>query len=78
MLLKLKVDYKQITGQDYKAGCPPTEVTSSDNGPVADGADGEDTVDPWNVCTSNAKGVDYDKLIGKANTVCFYSIINLG
>lgn len=64
MLLKLKVDYKQMTGKDYKAGCPPSEnVIMTDNGPAADGADEEDTVDPWNVATSNAKGVDYDKLI---------------
>lgn len=66
LLLKLKVDYKQMTGQDYKAGCPPSENTvAPDNGPAADGADDEDTVDPWNVSTTNAKGVDYDKLIGK-------------
>lgn len=64
LLLKLKVDYKQMTGQDYKAGCPPSENSiAPDNGPAADGAD-EDTVDPWNVATTNAKGVDYDKLIG--------------
>lgn len=64
LLLKLKVDYKQVTGQDYKAGCPPSENSvAPDNGPAVDGADNEDTVDPWNVSTSNAKGVDYDKLI---------------
>lgn len=66
LLLKLKVDYKQMTGQDYKAGCPPSENSVvADNGPAADGADDEDTVDPWNVSTTSAKGVDYDKLIGK-------------
>lgn len=66
LLLKLKVDYKQMTGQDYKAGCPPSEsVVAANNGPSADGAGEEDTVDPWNVSTSNAKGVDYDKLLGK-------------
>ena len=65
MLLKLKVDYKQAAGQDYKAGCPPSENAAvTDNGPAADG-DGGDTVDPWNVSTTNAKGVDYDKLIGE-------------
>uniref|UniRef100_A0A8D3CKD6 Tryptophan--tRNA ligase, cytoplasmic n=1 Tax=Scophthalmus maximus TaxID=52904 RepID=A0A8D3CKD6_SCOMX len=65
MLLKLKVDYKQTTGQDYKAGCPPSETAAAvtDNGPAADGDGGEDNVDPWNVSTTNAKGVDYDKLI---------------
>ncbi|XP_024003024.1 LOW QUALITY PROTEIN: tryptophan--tRNA ligase, cytoplasmic [Salvelinus sp. IW2-2015] len=61
LLLKLKVDYKQVTGQDYKTGCPPSECSvSQDNGPAADG---EDMVDPWNVLHHNAKGVDYDKLI---------------
>lgn len=63
LLLQLKVDYKELTGQDYKAGCPPSEdVAVPDNGPVKDG---EDTVDPWTVATTNAKGVDYDKLIGE-------------
>lgn len=66
LLLKLKVDYKQMTGQDYKAGCPPSQNSVvPDNGPAADGADDDDTVDPWNVSTTSAKGVDYDKLIGK-------------
>lgn len=64
VLLNLKVDYKKVTGQDYKAGCPPENSAIPDNGPAADGADDEDTVDPWNVSTTNAKGVDYDKLIG--------------
>ncbi|KAF3844961.1 hypothetical protein F7725_008124 [Dissostichus mawsoni] len=64
LLIKLKTDYKQMTGQDYKAGCPPSENSvAPDNGPAAGGADDEDTVDPWNVSTNNAKGVDYDKLI---------------
>ena len=27
--------------------------------------DGEDEVNPWNVSSTSAKGVDYDKLIGK-------------
>lgn len=65
LLLKLKVDYKQMTGQDYKAGCPPSEnLIVSHNGPAADDCDGEDLVDPWNVSASSTKGVDYDKLIG--------------
>ncbi|KAF1374779.1 hypothetical protein PFLUV_G00232630 [Perca fluviatilis] len=64
LLLKLKVGYKQMTGQDFKAGCPPSENSvAPNNGPAAVDADDEDTVDPWNVSTSNAKGVDYDKLI---------------
>lgn len=66
LLLKLKTDYKHLTGQDYKAGCPPPEnVVNQDNGAATDGIDEEDNVDPWNVSTSNAKGVDYDKLIGQ-------------
>lgn len=66
LLLELKMEYKQVTGQDYKAGCPPSEnAVDPTNGPAADGANSEDTVDPWNVSTTNAKGVDYDKLIGE-------------
>lgn len=62
LLLKLKVEYKQVTGQDYKAGCLPSESSvAPSNGPAAD----QDTVDPWNVSTTSAKGVDYDKLIGE-------------
>ena len=62
LLLKLKVEYKQVTGQDYKAGCLPSESSvAPSNGPATD----QDTVDPWNVSTTNAKGVDYDKLIGE-------------
>lgn len=64
LLLKLKVEYKQVTGQDYKAGCPPPEnLVLPDNGPAAEGATDEDDVNPWSVSTTNAKGVDYDKLI---------------
>lgn len=63
LLLKLKVHYKNLTGQEYKAGCPPTDdVSASENGPAIE--DGDDQVDPWNVSTTSAKGVDYDKLIG--------------
>ena len=63
LLLQLKLDYKLLTGNDYKQGSPPTEASvTQDNGPQEDG---EDQVDPWNVTTSNAKGVDYDKLIGQ-------------
>lgn len=58
------MDYKGVTGQDYKAGCPPSEsAVVSNDGQSGNGAE-EDTVDPWNVATSSAKGVDYDKLIG--------------
>lgn len=68
LLLKLKVEFKQMTGQEYKAGCPPPEnLVAPDNGPAVaagDNGDDDDTVDPWNVSTTNAKGVDYDKLIG--------------
>ncbi|KAM7403192.1 hypothetical protein PAMA_003898 [Pampus argenteus] len=65
LLLKMKLEYNKMTGQDYKAGCPPSENSvAPDNGPTTnDGADDGDTVDPWNVSTNNAKGVDYEKLI---------------
>ncbi|XP_039598132.1 tryptophan--tRNA ligase, cytoplasmic [Polypterus senegalus] len=63
LLLQLKETYKKVTGQDYKAGSPPSEVTStSGNGPTETTED-DDVVDPWTVTTSNAKGIDYDKLI---------------
>lgn len=68
LLLKLKVDYKKVTGQDYKSGCPPSENSlNSENGLAADGNndEGDDEVNPWSVSTNNAKGVDYDKLIGE-------------
>ncbi|XP_077587986.1 tryptophan--tRNA ligase, cytoplasmic [Stigmatopora nigra] len=65
LLLKLKVDYKQVAGQGYKAGCPPSEnsATSENGFPADDNDNGGDEVNPWNVSTNNAKGVDYDKLI---------------
>lgn len=56
------MNYKTVAGQEYKADSPPTDFTPVSNGPRED--DGEDFVDPWTVQTSNAKGVDYDKLIG--------------
>lgn len=31
-----------------------------------------DIVDPWNVTSSSASGIDYDKLISKINKVIFY------
>ncbi|XP_026536025.1 tryptophan--tRNA ligase, cytoplasmic [Notechis scutatus] len=61
LLLSLKVTYKTATGQEYKADCPPTDFTPISNSP--DNVEGDDFVDPWTVQTSNAKGVDYDKLI---------------
>lgn len=73
----LKMDYKKMTGQDYKAGCPPSEdVAVANNGPAADGVSEEDTVDPWNVSTTNAKGVDYDKLIGRS--LAFGGVVHHG
>uniref|UniRef100_A0A8C5WKB4 Tryptophan--tRNA ligase, cytoplasmic n=1 Tax=Leptobrachium leishanense TaxID=445787 RepID=A0A8C5WKB4_9ANUR len=62
-LLALKVDYKNLTGQDYKPDSPPEHnVAMIQNcSPGAD--DGDDFVDPWTVQTGSAKGVDYDKLI---------------
>lgn len=62
MLLSLKQSYKTTTGQDYQAGLPPKDLVSINNGTTKE--EEEDFVDPWTVQTSNAKGVDYDKLIG--------------
>ncbi len=65
MLLQMKLDYKRLTGQDYKTGCPPADGEMLvDNGAAPE--DGDDQVDPWNVSSSNAKGIDYDKLIGQS------------
>ncbi|NWS97351.1 SYWC protein, partial [Mionectes macconnelli] len=61
MLLSLKLSYKTTTGQDYRAGLPPKDLVLINNGTTKE--EDEDLVDPWNVQTSNAKGVDYDKLI---------------
>lgn len=61
-LLSLKLSYKTTTGQDYQAGLPPKDLALVNNGTAKE--EDEDLVDPWNVQTSNAKGVDYDKLIG--------------
>ncbi|NWQ64368.1 SYWC protein, partial [Neopipo cinnamomea] len=61
MLLSLKLSYKTATGQDYRAGLPPKDLVLINNGTTKE--EDEDLVDPWNVQTSNAKGVDYDKLI---------------
>ncbi|NP_001080533.1 tryptophanyl-tRNA synthetase 1 S homeolog [Xenopus laevis] len=63
LLLALKVDYKNVTGQDYKPGVPPADdMPTNRNGPSTPN-DGDDFVDPWTVQTGSAKGVDYDKLI---------------
>ncbi|NWH77690.1 SYWC protein, partial [Piaya cayana] len=61
MLLSLKQSYKIATGQDYQAGMPPRDLVLINNSTTKE--DDEDFVDPWTVQTSNAKGVDYDKLI---------------
>lgn len=78
LLLKLKVEYKQVSGQDYKAGCPPPEnLVLPDNGPSAEGATDEDEVNPWSVSTTNAKGVDYDKLIGECSRTSLHARLSL-
>ena len=69
----MKVDYKEVTGQDYKAGCPPSGTAVSNDKQSENGGE-EDTVDPWNVATNSAKGVDYDKLIGNHH---FYSHVKV-
>ncbi|XP_042304037.1 tryptophan--tRNA ligase, cytoplasmic [Sceloporus undulatus] len=61
LLLSLKMNYKTATGQEYKASSPPADFAPVSNGPGD--AEDDDFVDPWTVQTSNAKGVDYDKLI---------------
>ncbi|NWU59056.1 SYWC protein, partial [Dromas ardeola] len=61
LLLSLKLSYKTATGQDYQAGLPPRDLVLINNGTTKE--EDEDFVDPWTVQTSNAKGVDYDKLI---------------
>lgn len=64
MLLSLKMSYKAVVGEDYKADCPPgNPAPRGDGSPDATEAR-EDFVDPWTVQTSSAKGIDYDKLIG--------------
>ncbi|XP_061415283.1 tryptophan--tRNA ligase, cytoplasmic isoform X1 [Lethenteron reissneri] len=72
-LLELKLEYKRVSGHEYQAGAPPGKVNEAANGAAqapdcvpSDTAAQEaqtDHVDPWNVQTSSAKGIDYDKLI---------------
>uniref|UniRef100_S4R4K0 Tryptophan--tRNA ligase, cytoplasmic n=1 Tax=Petromyzon marinus TaxID=7757 RepID=S4R4K0_PETMA len=58
-LLELKLEYMRVSGHEYQADAPPGKVPSD---PAAQEAE-TDHVDPWNVQTSSAKGIDYDKLI---------------
>ena len=37
--------------------------------------EGEDVVDPWNVTSTSAAGVNYDKLIGTIKTYIINSIL---
>ncbi len=54
MLLQMKLDYKRLTGQDYKTGCPPADGEMLvDNGAAPE--DGDDQVDPWNVSPATPK-----------------------
>lgn len=62
-LLALKLNYEALTGQEYKVGVPPMNCTPTGSDSPAPADDDGDYVDPWNVQTSSAKGVDYDKLI---------------
>uniref|UniRef100_A0A8C1QX95 Tryptophanyl-tRNA synthetase n=1 Tax=Cyprinus carpio TaxID=7962 RepID=A0A8C1QX95_CYPCA len=65
LLLQMKLDYKCLTGQDYNDGCPPADGEMMvDSGAALE--EGDDQMDPWNVSSSSAKGVDYDKLIGQS------------
>ena len=69
------MDYKEVTGQDYKAGCPPSGTDVSTDRQSENGGE-EDTVDPWNVATNSAKGVDYDKLIGNCHFDIHVKVFN--
>ncbi|XP_027704937.1 tryptophan--tRNA ligase, cytoplasmic [Vombatus ursinus] len=62
-LLSLKINYKEVTGQDYNADSPPTNSRPNNSGEPGTTEGEEDFVDPWTVQTSSAKGIDYDKLI---------------
>ncbi|XP_001367513.1 tryptophan--tRNA ligase, cytoplasmic [Monodelphis domestica] len=62
-LLSLKINYKEVTGQEYSADSPPTNSRPDNSGEPGTTEGGEDFVDPWTVQTSSAKGIDYDKLI---------------
>ncbi|XP_048831554.1 tryptophan--tRNA ligase, cytoplasmic [Brienomyrus brachyistius] len=62
LLLKLKMEYKAVTGEDYKPGCPPGDNCVLQEDPPSANNE-EDFVDPWTVSSNSATGVDYDKLI---------------
>jgi hypothetical protein len=42
------------------------EKMSLSEAPAVGGGEEEDVVNPWEVSTQSAKGVDYDKLISKS------------
>ncbi|TRY83539.1 hypothetical protein DNTS_016253 [Danionella cerebrum] len=69
-LLQMKLEFKRVTGADYKAGCPPEKVDVSQDGVNDTNDEGADLVDPWSVSSSSASGVDYDKLIGVSQATC--------
>lgn len=47
-------------------------TVESTNDTGAGDADNDDFVDPWNVVSKSATGVDYDKLISKFKNYFFY------
>jgi len=57
LLKKLKLEFKETTGQDYNVDSPP------DGTAPAAAASTSDVVTPWDVQASDDKGVDYAKLI---------------
>lgn len=61
------MSYKTAMGEDYKADCPPGNSTTGSKSDSDATKASEDFVDPWTVRTSSAKGIDYDKLIGKSS-----------
>lgn len=60
------MSYKAAVGEDYKADCPPENSAPESNSGLGSAETEEDFVDPWTVQTSSAKGIDYDKLIGRS------------
>merc|ERR1719494_943078 len=59
LLKKLKLEFKETTGQEYNVDSPP----DGSSVPAAASASTSDVVTPWDVQASDDKGVDYAKLI---------------
>jgi hypothetical protein len=48
------------------------DVTSTMDSQTRGIGDGTDFVTPWEVSTTDAKGIDYDKLIGQCINIFYY------